>query len=682
MRGVSAKVGGSDELADVGPPVARRNRVTSLPQPRDLPLVMLDPKPAEGQAASATPAVAFRGVSKQYGAHTALQPLDLEIREGEFFCLLGPSGCGKTTTLNLIGGFAAASTGEIRIRGELVTTTPPHRRKVNTVFQSYALFPHLNVRDNVAFGLRMAKVPRGEIDMRVLEALRLVDLDAFADRYPAQLSGGQQQRVAVARALVNRPAVLLLDEPLGALDLKLRKRLQAELSQIQREVGTTFVFVTHDQGEAMAIGDRIAVMNEGRVEQIGTAKEIYMQPASRFVADFIGESNLIPVDWRDGVVATSQQTIPLPSPDTTGSGQRDPDGAPGIRPSRHRVPGRRRARGHRDECLVPREFHPGEHRLPSCGGSGHCRPARRSRASRSERAIWCSCTGRAERRSSSTTYPKNQHEEGEGMTDHRINRRDALKAGGVGALGLAAFGSRMGKALAAAPSSALSTSKTPLTMNMLTWNDHYYPQTQWPYVKNQTGISVNVTLGSDDGSMFVKAQQSGQYDDRVSRRGLGPLLPPEWARSGSSTSMTFPAAKNLYSVARDFPMWSGSSGYMAYPRAWSALRIYYNPKYVNPAPTSYEVLLNPKYAGKFVRENQPTDIVAEAGLATGAKEPYNMNAAELSRAVQFLQAAKPAYLDARLSEHRRGAGPHQRDGVVHLGEPGYRHPGQGGRRAD
>ena len=279
-----------------------------------------DAQAAEMQATSAPPAVAFRGVSKQYGAHTALEPLDLEIREGEFFCLLGPSGCGKPTTLNLIGGFAAASTGEIRIRGELVTTTPPHRRKVNTVFQSYALFPHLNVRDNVAFGLRMAKVPRGQIDARVLEALRLVDLDAYADRYPAQLSGGQQQRVAVARALVNRPAVLLLDEPLGALDLKLRKRLQAELSQIQREVGTTFVFVTHDQGEAMAIGDRIAVMNEGRVEQIGTAKEIYGQPASRFVADFIGESNLIPVEWRDGVVTASHEKIPLPSPATRESG--------------------------------------------------------------------------------------------------------------------------------------------------------------------------------------------------------------------------------------------------------------------------------------------------------------------------------------------------------------------------
>jgi ABC-type Fe3+/spermidine/putrescine transport system ATPase subunit len=283
-------------------------------------LVTAEATAADHQTMAPSPAITFRAVSKTYGAHTAVQSLDLQINEGEFFCLLGPSGCGKTTTLNLIGGFAEASTGEIRIRGELVNKTPPHKRKVNTVFQSYALFPHLNVRDNVAFGLRMARVPRGEADSRVLEALQLVALEAFTDRYPSQLSGGQQQRVAVARALVNRPAVLLLDEPLGSLDLKLRKRLQVELSQIQREIGTTFVFVTHDQGEAMAMADRIAIMNEGRVEQIGTASEIYRQPASRFVADFIGESNFIPVRWHDGTVVTSREAIPVASRKTAESG--------------------------------------------------------------------------------------------------------------------------------------------------------------------------------------------------------------------------------------------------------------------------------------------------------------------------------------------------------------------------
>jgi spermidine/putrescine transport system ATP-binding protein len=238
-------------------------------------------------------AIALRGVSKRYGAQQALQEIELEIAEGEFFCLLGPSGCGKTTTLNLIGGFVAPTTGEILIRSARVDRLPPHRRPVNTVFQSYALFPHMTVRDNVAFGLKMARVPKHEAGTRITEALELVGLEQHGDRLPGQLSGGQQQRVAVARALVNRPAVLLLDEPLGALDLKLRKRLQVELAQIHRDVGTTFVYVTHDQEEAMAMATRIAVMNEGRVEQVGEPGEIYNRPTSRFVADFIGESNFL-----------------------------------------------------------------------------------------------------------------------------------------------------------------------------------------------------------------------------------------------------------------------------------------------------------------------------------------------------------------------------------------------------
>jgi spermidine/putrescine transport system ATP-binding protein len=242
------------------------------------------------------PAIRLAGVSKQYGSQTALLPTDLEIAEGEFFCLLGPSGCGKTTTLNLIGGFVNASSGEIYIRDERVDQLPPYRRSVNTVFQSYALFPHMNVRANVGFGLKMARVPTAEARSRVDEALRLVGLEEFGERLPGLLSGGQQQRVAVARALVNRPAVLLLDEPLGALDHKLRQRLQLELAQIHRDVGTTFVYVTHDQEEAMSMATRIAVMSNGRIQQIGTPSEIYYKPRSRFVADFIGESNFLEVE--------------------------------------------------------------------------------------------------------------------------------------------------------------------------------------------------------------------------------------------------------------------------------------------------------------------------------------------------------------------------------------------------
>jgi ABC-type Fe3+/spermidine/putrescine transport system ATPase subunit len=243
---------------------------------------------------SPQPAISLQGVAKSYGRRPALHELDLEIAEGEFFCLLGPSGCGKTTTLNIIGGFVAPTAGSVFIRGKQVDRLPPHRRDVNTVFQSYALFPHMTVRANIGFGLRMAGVARDEASRRVRDAIELVGLEEVETRLPAELSGGQQQRVAVARALVNRPAVLLLDEPLGALDLKLRKRLQVELAQIHREVGTVFVYVTHDQEEALALSDRIAVMRAGRIEQIGTPEEIYRRPRSRFVAEFIGESNFFP----------------------------------------------------------------------------------------------------------------------------------------------------------------------------------------------------------------------------------------------------------------------------------------------------------------------------------------------------------------------------------------------------
>jgi spermidine/putrescine transport system ATP-binding protein len=241
----------------------------------------------------AAPAIELIDVTKQYGDAVALDGISLEIESGEFFCLLGPSGCGKTTTLNLIGGFIPLTSGELRIEGRKVNDLPPHRRNVNTVFQNYALFPHMTVADNVAFGLRMEGLDGRETAGRVDEYLQLVGLAAYHERYPTQLSGGQAQRVALARALAKRPAVLLLDEPLGALDLKLRKQMQVELSRIHRQVGTTFVFVTHDQEEALSMSTRVAVMSGGRIHQIGTPREIYQSPVDRFVADFIGESNFL-----------------------------------------------------------------------------------------------------------------------------------------------------------------------------------------------------------------------------------------------------------------------------------------------------------------------------------------------------------------------------------------------------
>jgi spermidine/putrescine transport system ATP-binding protein len=240
------------------------------------------------------PSVELQGVTKRFDDLVAVDDLSLELAGGEFFTLLGPSGCGKTTTLRMIAGFERPSEGSIRIEGADVASLPPHRRPTNTVFQSYALFPHLDVEDNVAFGLKRKGVAKGEIRARVAAELERVGLSAEAKRRPAQLSGGQQQRVALARALVNLPKVLLLDEPLGALDLKLRKGLQVELKRIQREVGITFVYVTHDQEEALTMSDRIAVMNRGRVEQIGVPEDVYERPATTFVAGFIGVSNLMP----------------------------------------------------------------------------------------------------------------------------------------------------------------------------------------------------------------------------------------------------------------------------------------------------------------------------------------------------------------------------------------------------
>jgi spermidine/putrescine transport system ATP-binding protein len=254
------------------------------------------------------PVITLDHVGKRFGDYIAVHEAHFEIGKGEFFSMLGPSGCGKTTTLRMIAGFEQPSSGRILLEGQDVSRVPPYRRNVNTVFQHYALFPHMSVRDNVAFGPRSQKLPEPEVTKRVGELLAVVRLGKFADRKPAQLSGGQQQRVALARALVNYPSALLLDEPLGALDLKLRQAMQIELKRIQREVGITFIYVTHDQEEALTMSDRIAVMNEGRVEQIGSPEEIYHSPATVFVASFIGVANLLParvvgvVDTR--VVAT------------------------------------------------------------------------------------------------------------------------------------------------------------------------------------------------------------------------------------------------------------------------------------------------------------------------------------------------------------------------------------------
>jgi putative spermidine/putrescine transport system ATP-binding protein len=243
-----------------------------------------------------TPAVSLESVSKRFGEIDAVADVDLDIGDGEFFSLLGPSGSGKSTTLRLIAGFERPTSGRVRLGGRDVSSMAPFDRDVNTVFQDYALFPHMSVGENLAYGLRVRRLPRQIRDQRVVEALRTVRLEGFHARRPAQLSGGQRQRVALARALVNRPRVLLLDEPLGALDRKLREQMQSELKAIQKSIGITFIFVTHDQDEALAMSDRIAIFRAGRVEQVGTPAEIYERPATSFVAGFVGSSNVIDGD--------------------------------------------------------------------------------------------------------------------------------------------------------------------------------------------------------------------------------------------------------------------------------------------------------------------------------------------------------------------------------------------------
>jgi spermidine/putrescine transport system ATP-binding protein len=300
-------------------------------------------------------------VTKSFGpGAVAVDHISLEVYDGEFFSLLGPSGCGKTTTLRMIGGFEEPTSGLIELQGKDVTWLPPHQRNVNTVFQNYALFPHLTIYENVAFGLRRRKVADAEIKRKVPEMLELVELRGFDRRKPGQISGGQAQRVALARALINRPAVLLLDEPLGALDLKLRKQMQIELKRIQQEVGITFIYVTHDQEEAMTMSDRVAVMNRGRYEQLGAPQDLYERPATRFVAGFLGASNLLRgrVEGADGqrtVVRLDDATaVRLPSAQVAGRSLVDV----GVRPEKIRM----------QELTDPRS--PGANSLP-----GHVRSA-------------------------------------------------------------------------------------------------------------------------------------------------------------------------------------------------------------------------------------------------------------------------------------------------------------------
>src|SRR5271155_469342 len=274
-----------------------------------------EPAVVSSAESGAEPLLSIRNVAKSFGKNPVLRNISLQIAEGEFLTILGESGSGKTTLLRIIAGFESADSGEILMEGERLDLLPPYRRRVNTVFQHYALFPHLTVEENVGYGLRVAKLPKDEIAARVSEALAMVKMTAFAKSKPAKISGGQQQRIALARALVNRPRLLLLDEPLSALDANLRRQMQVELKALQREVGITFIFVTHDQEEAMVMSDRIALLRSGELEQVASPREIYNRPATSYTAQFIGHTNLLQADVRQGSAAAGTLKWPTSLPD-------------------------------------------------------------------------------------------------------------------------------------------------------------------------------------------------------------------------------------------------------------------------------------------------------------------------------------------------------------------------------
>lgn len=285
-------------------------------------------------------AVSIQGIEKRYGSFTALQDIHLDIQDNEFFTLLGPSGCGKTSLLRIIAGFEETSAGRLFLYGEEIENLPPHKRPINTVFQNYSLFPHMTVTENIGFGLQMLAWPADEIKSRIADMVALVRLDDFVHRKPSQLSGGQQQRVALARAMAPRPKVLLLDEPLSALDLKLRQQMRTELKSLQRNTGITFVFVTHDQEEALSMSDRIAVMSAGRIQQVGSPDQIYEKPANQFIADFIGDTNLIDasvIDVNNEIASVRLDTGGVISADFAGEAVIGNRGVVSLRPERLRL---------------------------------------------------------------------------------------------------------------------------------------------------------------------------------------------------------------------------------------------------------------------------------------------------------------------------------------------------------
>ncbi len=594
------------------------------------------------------PQIELIGVRKVFSgrgsdAVVAVDGADLTVYDGELFAILGPSGSGKTTVLRMIAGFEEPTEGAIRLGGVDVTSWPARKRDVNTVFQEYALFPHMTVEQNVEYGMKVRGVPKTERRRRTAEALDMVRLTDQAPRQPAQLSGGQRQRVALARALVGRPRVLLLDEPLGALDLKLREQMQVELKAIQREVGITFIIVTHDQDEALTLCDRLAVFNHGRIEQVGKARDVYEYPANRFVADFVGTSNVL-----DGEAARRARR---PAGSVRGAAGTDR----GRRGGRRRRAGHPQCRRHRGRSHLRRPHHTRRRRRRTGRDADRdraqqCRTAARRPRPRRARSP---CPGP---RTPFTTCPTESHEE-RPMKSTAIRLGLAMTACAVLVSGMvtACSGSKPANDSGTAPPKMEplgSLGNGEGQLNLIAWagyaeNGSNDPKVDWvtPFEK-ESGCKVNVKVGNTSDEM-VQLMRTGQYDG-VSASGDATLRLIYAGDVAPVNTSLVPNYASISSFLKDKP-WNSVDGQMyGIPHGWGANLLMYNIGVVHDAPDSWGAVFGDagKYKGKVTAYDSPI-YIADAALylsktkpELGIKDPYSLTSAQLDAAVELLKAQK------------------------------------------
>jgi ABC-type Fe3+/spermidine/putrescine transport system ATPase subunit/spermidine/putrescine-binding protein len=595
---------------------------------------------AAGDPAAAAAAVHVTGLGKRYGDVVALAEVDLVVRPGEFFTLLGPSGSGKTTLLRLIAGFERPDRGRIELGGRDVTGVPPYSRDVNTVFQDYALFPHMTVGQNIEYGLRVRRAPKAERREKVARALDMVRLAGLGSRKPAQLSGGQRQRVALARAIVNQPRVLLLDEPLGALDLKLRQEMQLELLRVQREVGITFIYVTHDQEEALTMSDRIAVLNHGVIEQIGGPVEVYERPRTAFVAGFIGVSNLIERDGHRITVRPEKITL-------LEDGQQEPPGA-------HVEPGRIRNvvyAGVLTRYVVDLD------------AGGELVVSRQNAAAPDDGLARGGPVRLAWRPEQAFTIPQGPGQgpsPGEGLPMRTHPRRIAL---GLAAVSLIAAGCSNGSNSGGAPpggnsaaGSTIPTAGLPMLqkigkgegqLNLIAWEGYLDPKWVKPF-QQQTGCQVNAKYAgsSDEMVALMKNGGGGQYD-MVSSSGDADLRILYAGDARPVNVNLIPSWRDFFPAFQSPPFNTVGGEHYGVSLQWGPNVLMYNTKDFPAAPPSWSVIYDSKYKGQVTVPDNPIQI-ADAALylkthkkSLGITDPYELTQPQFTAAVSLLASQRP-----------------------------------------